>query len=1146
MKIDLQQSGQAAAFRSLGNDPQLSVTLANRHRVQSLAWGLAVGVGVIGLALTNRAARVKAKYVVVVLLAATLIPLVSGNPALMHIANPAVYVVIALVPFYLIVCFLKWLVGSVRRSHPLPAAAAAALAFVLILGSAAQANPPDSRGQEGDPLYVHLVESAGPIDVPEDAIIVPYDPQAGDITMSRPVHADQLLIPYQDYVELWNRAYPQDLAGVDEGTAGYALAGAAFTVTLEGDEYLNFEGYLDIELHTDKSVAVPLDLGGGVLSRAMLDGTPARLGVAPGGSVEHVPPISKGQSEGVAAVPLMLPVQGKGLHRLDLSVRMKLARQGGWSAVAGRLPAAPATALTLRVPQAGTEVRLNGAWDRRSYETTSPGETIETALGANGLIQVEWRPQIREGYVDPSLTAASEALFDVREDGLRLTWELNLDFGRTERDAFSVMVPGDYQVQTVDGPNVRGWIAHSAETADGSKPDQELQVTLLKPARQSGSVAIILQRALPIDESATATIGVPVIRVAGAVLHKGRLTIRRSPLLHLRTTDAVGAARTDTLEDVIRLSQMSGAGGDSPLGVQVYEAYQFATLPFSVEMTATAWDHRPTVDVETVLRIGERARGLESRVTINPEAYPLYQVRIVVPDDLKIDQVTAPAAFEWSVTSEDDQKVLNVYLATGCRGKSSILIRGTLGEQGTIAALALPRLEVLDATEQQGEIVIQVDPAFDVQLADLQNCREISLEQTYGWLTATQRPLSRMALHYNSPDYTGLLRLSQREPVVTCSTITNVRVTEAAVEETILFDFNVARAGIRSISFLLPNWLKDSHITSPMLRQKMVDAVSDAPDAPVRVKLQLQDDVMGRLRVLVENDRGLISQPQRAPVPVVETGRVERQFVTLENTGRDEVTVSELLGLEALSHQQQEWRTLAGLLGTSITRAYVVNGPEPLLSFETAERVAVTTAGARIGLAETVLVADAHGAYRAAQSYRIDNRTEQFLEVELPQGGQLWSVMVAGEPVKPAQLPGPADPHRVRIPLIRTAAGDVDYIVLVKYGGAMPGPGGGRRVDFPLMRTVNVPVELSQVRLFLPETHRWMDFGGTMRRVLSEGDLAAGFVGYQTRMTQRLLQAMQSDSPFAQVRAAANVQNLELQLGVPEEGKRRYAYSQDL
>ena len=80
--------------------------------------------------------------------------------------------------------------------------------------------------------------------------------------------------------------------------------------------------------------------------------------------------------------------------------------------------------------------------------------------------------------------------------------------------------------------------------------------------------------------------------------------------------------------------------------------------------------------------------------------------------------------------------------------------------------------------------------------------------------------------------------------------------------------------------------------------------------------------------------------------------------------------------------------------------------------FHTEPHAAVATVKARIGLAETTLVVDDNGAYRAELVLRMDNATEQFLEIRLPEGAELWTARVAGEAVKPTKAAGRRRPAR--------------------------------------------------------------------------------------------------------------------------------------
>jgi len=1142
LKIDLEQSAEAVTFQSLGGQPRLSVTLANWRRVDALAWALALLVFLYGVVLTRRPARTRAGYVVAVILAATLLPLIAGAE-LAHVTNRAFYAACLLVPLYLLIAAVKWLIprAGPLLSRPLswPRKAKAATTAVVVLACAygAQSARGDTKQSAKDSITVQIVEPPAPITVPDDAIVIPYDPQAAGST--RPwTLADRLLVPYSKFVELWNLAYPDKPLTAVPPPATYALAGAAYKATLADDNDLAIEGRIDLDLFVDDYVAVPIRLHGGALASALLDGHPARLGVSPTpvvrSSTSHLPPspIPQPQPASRPAVAdgatLLLQVKGKGRHRLDLSVRMQLTRRGGWRAVSGTLPAAPATALDLQAPQPGTEIRLGGLSDRRSYETAAAGEVIATALGADGALEVQWRPRVQEGRVESSLTATSAALVDVREDGLRLIWKLALDFGRTEQDSFTVAVPADYLVQKLEGANVRGWALRGVGVGQATRPaERHVDVTLLKAARGTESIVIVLHRQAALGQDAPATLDVPVISVVGAALHNGQLTIRRSPLLDLQTEQTVGVARTDAAPEVEALAAAAGEALESPLGIRPYQSYRFSATPFTVRLAAASAAAPPSANVRTVLRIAERQRSLESRIGVSPTGAPVYQVRVTVPDDLRVENVTAPGAFEWSDNKVDGRHVVAVYLATGQAQPFGVVISGVLGEPGTIQDVPLPRIEALDVAKQSGEIAVQVDPAFDVQAADLRNSQEVELQRVFSWLTPEQRPLARLALAYAAPDYGGTLRLTAREPQVACSTITNVRLSPTTIEETILLDFVVSKAGIRSVVFTVPGWMKDARITVPMLRERRIEPASNAPDAPLRVTLTLQDAVMGGLRVLVENDRLLTGETQLAPIPVVEIGHTDRRSVALENAGRDEVVVETLTGLEPLVRRQTEWQALAALLKGELTQAYIVTADQPQLAYKTKERVAVETAGARIGLAETVLVVDAHGTYRAAQSFRIDNTTEQFLDVELPAGASLWSALVAGTPVKPAQVPGAATPRSVRIPLIKTAPGDLDFGVVLYYGGRIDEPGVVQKIQFPLVRTVNVPVEMSQVRLYLPEDYRWFDFGGTAGQVTGEGELAAGYVRHQTKQIERLGWALENADQFAQVRASSNVGQLK-------------------
>jgi len=1158
LKIGLEEAPDVAGavtFQSLGVKPRLVARLTHRPRFDSLAWGAALAVALWGLALTERRARAKFRFLLLVILIGSLVPLVPDWEETAGPGNAAVYAACLLVPYYLLAGCVKWFIGLFRRGQKAPSVAAAA-ATILLLAAApfdlAQAAEPAKRQADSGPYVVQVIEPPAPVKVPEDAVILPYDPESETGIRD----ADRMLVPYAKYVELWNLAYPDQKIQIDKPPAAYGLAGASYTTRLEGDEYLLVEGRLEIDVYGDGPVTVPLGLSGGVLARAELDGKPARLSVpqviAPNTQPQAHPapqPAQQQSATGVSPVLagdhgqdaratrpfVVLHVSGKGRHPLELAVRLRLERRGGWRVAEGALPSAPAGSLAITVPQPETDVRLGQVVDRRSYETEQADQAIETALGPGGAVSIQWRPKVAEGLVDRSLTARSTAVLDVQEDGLRLVWGLSLEFRRSQRDVFSVHVPGDYLVERVEGTNVRGWEVSQEEG------HQAIEVSLLKAARDRESFAIHLWRRGPVGRGALIEFDAPVVTVPDAALDNGRLTIRRSPLLDLRTTSKTGVTRADLSTDAHRAAPDPGSEDidESPLGIRPHEAYEFVATPFSVGLKAVPVAGRITAEVQTVLKIAEFERSLESQVSLDARDRPIHRVEMFLPEELDLKEVSAPGQFQWALTRREDRPLLTVYLAGGHGGQVPLRVAGTLARQKPTDPLPLPRLEVLGVDRQQGDFAVQVDPAFDVEAVDLERCEKVLRSEIYGWLNPAHRDVTPLAIRYLGGDYRGTLRLSLRQPAVTCETITNVRLTDRAIEETLLLDFTIREAGIRQLEFLMPRGMKESRIQVRMLRQKTIEPVDAGDESPLRVRLELQDDVMGELRVLVENDRELTGEAHVAPIPVVRTGRTVRQAVALQSAGRDEVVVDrgQLAGLEPLGRRQSRWEELRDVLG-GLTEAYLVTAgaeaPRPRLVFQTKERKAVQTVGARIGLAETNLVFDPTGAYRAEQIYRLDNATEQFLVVELPEGARLWTATVAGEPAKPTEVPGAKNPRLVRIPLVKTAPGDLDYAVVLKYGGQMPPLGAIEAamapIRFPLVRTVNIRVELSQVRLHLPENYRWFDFGGTMGLAGREEELTAGFVSYQTKVVERLMETMRQDSSYARTRASNNLKQLGLAL----------------
>jgi hypothetical protein len=1125
LQIELERSGQQITFQSMGVRPQLRATLVQTDRLAFLSWALAIVTVVWGIAQTNRSVRSKTRFVLNACVVAVASPLVIGLFSGLELAVvfvPMLYVALLLVPFYVVAGVAKWIAAKATpRSAPAAAATTAAILFVMLPVSPAFSQDANNRPAIDPADLLLLLQPDKPVKLPEDAVIIPYDPSDANGV----ANAKKVLVPYAEYTRLWNLAFPDKPLDTPQPPAPYAFSDATYSATLEGEEYLLVQGHMDLDVYHRSPLEIPLRLVGGVLERAALDGEPARLRII---APQPAPANQKMKqaNQAAAAQPeafAMLHVTSPGRKRLELAIRLPVSRSGGWRIARGQLPTAPATQLTLTVPAPQTEVRLAGTLDRASFETTQANESIATALPSDGEFSLQWRPTVAAGQVDQTLTARSTGVLDIQEDGIRLAWQLELQTRNNQRETFTFVVPQDYLVERVSGDNVRGWQSRT----NGN--EQQIDVTLLKAATGTETITLGLSRRTVIGLAASPALVAPAVTVPDAVLHQGQLAVRRSPLLDLRTEQATGLSRVEIAPETLT-AVLSSVAEESPLGLKPFESFRFGATTYQLHLSAVAYNSRINVEEQTVLRIGERETTVESRLKFTIADRPSHQLEVELPEGFQVKEVVTPGSFDWAVTTANDQRLLTVYLASGAIGSLDLDLRGSI-PRAAGNTVDNPRFVVRNAAQQSGFIAVQVDPSVNVTADQPINIEEVPVARVANWLVDAQRALTRLVMFHRSADYSVRFQVAQRQPKINSFSVTNVRVTPREIEELVFLKFTVRDAGIREVSFLLPESLRNSQITVPLLRQKTITPV-EGDAGQVRVRLELQDQVIDELIVLVQNSRSLTSDNYIAPVPTIETGATDFRYVVIESVGRDEVVVSKNEGFLELNRQLSQWKQLAQILPGNITQAYVArDAAEPLqLSIATRQRASVETAGASIGLAQTLLMVDANGAYRGMQEYRVDNKTEQFLEIELPEGAELWTVLVAGEAVKPTVVPNATTNGRMRVPLIKTQTGDLDYSVILKYGGDLDRLRTLRNISFPLMRTININVQQSHVRLRLPETQRWFNFAGSMRHVTDAGDLAADYVSYQTKQVQRLMQVVKGElyDPFSRMRAQSNLKQLAL------------------
>jgi hypothetical protein len=226
---------------------------------------------------------------------------------------------------------------------------------------------------------------------------------------------------------------------------------------------------------------------------------------------------------------------------------------------------------------------------------------------------------------------------------------------------------------------------------------------------------------------------------------------------------------------------------------------------------------------------------------------------------------------------------------------------------------------------------------------------------------------------------------------------------------------------------------------------------------------------------LISMEKSITTTKVDAPFLSFKDAQRETGEVLVEGAGTIELTATEAGGLKRMDFKEMNpyLRSLARFPMQAAFRYHKHSNEQPALALQwtrfpdssvlaaVAERAVVTTLVTTEGRSLTEI------------KLTIKNQAQPFLKVALPPGASILSAEVAGEKVKPVEAP---DGNRV--PLLRAGFRPVDsYTVsfVFMHSGTPFAKKGGSDLSLPKM---DVPINLLQWEVFLPEQYKVKDFGG--------------------------------------------------------------------
>ena len=226
---------------------------------------------------------------------------------------------------------------------------------------------------------------------------------------------------------------------------------------------------------------------------------------------------------------------------------------------------------------------------------------------------------------------------------------------------------------------------------------------------------------------------------------------------------------------------------------------------------------------------------------------------------------------------------------------------------------------------------------------------------------------------------------------------------------------------------------------------------------------------------LIAMEKPLRETKADAPFLSFQNAQRETGEVLVEGTGTIELTATEGDGLKRMDFKETNpyLRSLARFPLQAAFRYHKQPNEQPSMALAWTRFPDSSVLAAVVERAVVTTLVTNEGRSLTDVKLTVKNQAQPFLKVALPQGGSLFSAEVAGEKVKPVE-----GSYGNRVPLLRAGfrpndAYNVSFVFM--HSGAPFAKKGGSDISLPKM---DVPIDLLQWEVFLPEQYKVKGFGG--------------------------------------------------------------------
>jgi hypothetical protein len=931
-----------------------------------------------------------------------------------------------------------------------------------------------------------VAQSTQPASAPSK-IYVPYDQLKKVLDSEK----QGVFLPYDDFNKMWKAAQGAP-AAVEAAPMPYLISTARFSGKV-GAELAVMQLELTVDILQEGWVEVPIGLGEVAVAKAEF--------VAPADT--KVQPLLR-----VVDGRYVLLTKGVGRRTLKIDFVRQLVTQPGLNVLSFRIPSAAINTLDLLIPEENMKVDVEPMLAAGTTAAEVDGKKatkFQAFLGTAEGVKLSWKPRTQAAEeLEPVVIADQFQHIHVAEALISYDIRFDLDVRRRGLDAFTLQLPADYRVISVDGANIAKWDLPTSQPA----APQVLAVKLFAPAKDKYALTVKMERFL---KEPSVQLPLTPALIQQALRGTGLIALTHVSSRSVEFRDLKNLARVD----VGRLPEdIRNQGGAT--------AWRFISADYGATMSIAAVEPRISVTQKWALGVQADTLQLKGLLSYHIERSGLFQVSMNFPEPWEVVSVTpADAVEDHQLAGKGDARKLSILLKREMLGDFTVEVAARMPRPTPDAPVAfvLPQPDAQNLLTYSGQLWLMLSDQLKAEVDGLDQLTAIPLGRGPNppAMNAPNQPRQQqaqvqspavmreswpamdaltpaMAFEFKVVDRAkpagARFKIALKPTQVSATVSQLVNIQQGSLEQEAVVQYQVLYAPVDTFYLKIPAALVEAgvEITGADIKEKAriselpADQRTQASSSPatgpagantaaksVYYKVVLQSPVIGGYTLRVNSRQPFTPAKTGMSTtitvePILAAGKISDQSGAVAVVKADTLAIltPTFKGLtpadpgSATDLPYEPHRRSASL-------AFKYSAPpfELVLPVQSQAEAAVITTIASAAIVEQVLARD--GTLNTHATYLLTTSRGDRMLVTLPEGAKLFAVLLNGSDA-PLEAGPSADERIVRLP---PSAGQITKAVLeISY--SLDKASASRLAAPILNKSSPLPVQQTLWRLFVP------------------------------------------------------------------------------